>query len=804
MTITDRPDVISSPAKASASPAAPLVGTAALAAVIVGMIVGSVYRQGAFFPRDAFGLAVVSLLVAVVAFMRNRDRNGAAVFVTLGGLAVWWLIRALVERTPVAFLPFGASLLGFLAAFMVMRNLEHRDRSRVAVAVVAIGTVTALTGIVGELLRWHLLAQQTDGVWRASTTLTYPDATAVLCIVALLLAMALDLQAPLPRVAVCLCLTGLIATQSHWDLLALACGALVIPRRRWSAARWPLAMGSLAGLAVVASDTGSRPGWASCGVVVVAVVSSTRTTRRSLSGAWLKWAAVGGVPIAMCAVLLMLHPLIGRGPVQPANQHQTVAWSAASESWGSSIVTGVGPPRTGTVHASVDASPGFAPDSYLTIAAQGGLVGGLLLLAAGAAVAVSLRRRDLASSCAVAATIAFAVAGGVDFSWQLPGLALLGGCVAGLAADSEPPDQLGELPRNRVGRRFRHLPGGVASAWVITVVLVVTAQLVAGISLHAGATTNDSTGAPSPTSTPLAPARFILSGPESNDPFMLKDHGLYYLYTSQGTSDMSVPLRVGSRPGHWGPPVDVLPRLPAWAEAYGTWAPDVHAVAGGWALYFTALLNGVNPLTHCIGSAFATSPTGPFVATDHPFICQLDHRGSIDARVFVDTGNRPVMLWKSEDNANPSVPGPDQNGPTGIYAEDLSADGRTLLGRPVKIFAPSQRWEGTIVEAPDMIQAWGTYWMVFSGNWYNSDSYGIGVAACQTVFGPCSDPYPEPFIGSNRQGAGPGESSLFRDGPNVYLLYGPFRANDPGPVIPRPVAMVRLGFKPTGPYVAAP
>ena len=69
--------------------------------------------------------------------------------------------------------------------------------------------------------------------------------------------------------------------------------------------------------------------------------------------------------------------------------------------------------------------------------------------------------------------------------------------------------------------------------------------------------------------------------------------------------------------------------------------------------------------------------------------------------------------------------------------------------------------------------------------------------------GPCTDPDPLPFIGSNLQGAGPGEASLFRDGSSVFLLYNPFKANDPGPVIPRPVVMVRLGFTPKGPYLAA-
>ena len=101
-----------------------------------------------------------------------------------------------------------------------------------------------------------------------------------------------------------------------------------------------------------------------------------------------------------------------------------------------------------------------------------------------------------------------------------------------------------------------------------------------------------------------------------------------------------------------------------------------------------------------------------------------------------------------------------------------------------------------------MVEAWGTYWLFFSGNWYSSPSYGIGVAACQSPFGPCTDPDPAPFLGSNPQGPGPGEAVPVPTTGGVYLLYNPFHANDPGPVIPRPV-MARLGFTAQGPYLAA-
>jgi hypothetical protein len=446
--------------------------------------------------------------------------------------------------------------------------------------------------------------------------------------------------------------------------------------------------------------------------------------------------------------------------------------------------------------------PGFVPDTYLTLLADGGLVAGVLLLAAGTAVALAVRRRDPITSCAAAATVAFAVAGIVDFSWEVPAIALLGGCVAGLAT-GPPSDQrpaTGDGPSDE-GARRRPL---AAVVWLTVVITVVVTQLAVGSVQHTHGTSTVAYVEPAPTTTPQRPGRIILTGADPTDPLMLKVGGRYFLYTSEGTSFLNVPLRTATHLGRWSRPVDVLPTLPAWAVGGLTWAPDVHRVRGGWALYFTALLNGPGPATHCIGSAFAASPRGPFRPTDRPFICQLDHRGSIDARVVDGPGNQLVMLWKSEDNANPDVPGPDQNGRTGIYAQQLSADGRVLSGPAVKILSPTEPWEGTIIEAPDMVEAWGTYWLFFSGNWYYSPSYGVGVAACQTPFGPCTDPDPAPLLGSNAQGQGPGEASLFVDGPATYLLYNPFRANDPGPVIPRPVAITRLGFTPKGPYLAAP
>lgn len=300
-----------------------------------------------------------------------------------------------------------------------------------------------------------------------------------------------------------------------------------------------------------------------------------------------------------------------------------------------------------------------------------------------------------------------------------------------------------------------------------------------------------------------APARVELSGPDAPDPFVLVDAGNEYLYTSNGTlTTVNVPTYTLLADRKWGDRRDALPRLSPWAFGGFTWAPDVRRVRGGWALYFTAAVRGADPAMQCIGDAFGSSPIGPFVPQPRPFICQRGHRGSIDPRTFVDADGTLWLYWKSDDNANPDIPWRTGNGYTGIYAQRLSPDGRVLLGEPVLVMQPTLAWEGTIVEAPDMVLEQGHYWMFYSGNWFNSAAYAIGVAGCAGPVGPCTPTSGRPLLSSNSQGLGPGEPSVFENSAGFWMLYNPWKSNDPDPTRNRPVVEVRIGFTEDGPYIA--
>ena len=314
---------------------------------------------------------------------------------------------------------------------------------------------------------------------------------------------------------------------------------------------------------------------------------------------------------------------------------------------------------------------------------------------------------------------------------------------------------------------------------------------------HTAPTALDATAPPADRAA-LAPGTEVPAGIDQSDPFLTVAGGRYVLVTSGGAAPdpVNVPLSTSTDFTHWSPPVDALPVLPPWAAPGFTWAPDLHRFGSTYALYFTAQVANHTPQTQCVGSAFASSPTGPFTAAPTPFVCQLDQGGTIDPRVFVDDADAPWLLFKSDQNIGGSPT------PTLMWSQRLSADGTQLLGSPTPLMAPDRPWQGTIVEAPDMVEVDGAYWVVYSANWYNSPDYAVGAARCAGPAGPCADLGPTPLLATNFQGEGPGEASVFRDPTGTWLLYSPRRSLAPLPDVPaRPVFITRIGFTRSGPHL---
>jgi hypothetical protein len=436
---------------------------AVLAGVVAGLMVAATFREGAFYPADAALVLVVSVVVGTGLLLTRPDRRTVAVVVAVSALALWWFIRAIAQGRPGAFLPLGASMIGFGCAFLATRRLEAKYRVLATQLVVGVGAVSAAAGLVATTARWYPLAMPAQNLWRLSTTLTYSNAAGALLAIALLAGLGLEQRAATTKLMVCLCAAGLVATQSRGAVLGAIVGVVLVPLAQLRRAAVTLVLGVLGGLAVVATSSGpnAQP-LATVAVVIAVVVAVARPQRAGAAGGptsvraslWsgvrkravvLAALAVVTIGIAVGAGLVLRVP-IERRVALGSSEDRSHEWSAAFDQWTSSPVVGVGPDQLLYFHAADGNYAHFSHNEYLQVLADGGLIGAALLVVTGVCVVRAVRREDVATSCAAAALLAFAVVATLDFDWHLAALGLVGGWVAGLATRAEADDPVVDDP----------------------------------------------------------------------------------------------------------------------------------------------------------------------------------------------------------------------------------------------------------------------------------------------------------------------------------------------------------------------
>jgi hypothetical protein len=420
--------------------------------VLAGLMIVEGERQGGFWRADA--LVVTAVVVAALvaeAVLVPQDRRGWAVVAGTVVLALVWLVRAATSGSAATFLPFGASVLGFGAAFVAVRALPPPQRALAAQFVAGIGCVGAGIGFAGLVWRHYPLAIPSQGLWRLASTLTYSDAAGLALAMCLLVALAGGPHPWISRLAVCLCTGGLVAAQSRGALVALACAAAIVPWRQVFAYRIAIIAGLGLGVAAVATSPRGTPvtGLAVTLVVTVAVslrwapASAPRPQRWTIP----KWSAPVIIGCLLVVVALLVHHELALRTLSPSDNDRAVELSAAFHQFASSPIDGVGPDRLLQFTASDGDYAHFAHNEYLQIAADVGLVGLAALLSVGVALVRVIRRVDVATSCATAALVSWAVGGAFDFDWHLPFIGLLGGWVAGLAATTVHTSRMRMGPR---------------------------------------------------------------------------------------------------------------------------------------------------------------------------------------------------------------------------------------------------------------------------------------------------------------------------------------------------------------------
>lgn len=258
--------------------------------------------------------------------------------------------------------------------------------------------------------------------------------------------------------------------------------------------------------------------------------------------------------------------------------------------------------------------------------------------------------------------------------------------------------------------------------------------------------------APPPPPVPVQTQGAVWPG-DFPDPSVLNVGGVYYAYSTEVGLD-AVPTIRSLDLVHWSFVGDALAALPAWSNGNDIWAPAVIPDGLDYVLFYTT--RDARTGDQCISRAQSTSPAGPFLdATIGPFVCQLDQGGDIDPDPVVAPDGTNWLIFKSQGTLEGQKPR--------IWAQRVSGGWTQLQGSPVAILGLSQKWEGSIVEAPSMIRQGSQYVLFYSGNDWASGRYGVGYAICSSVTGPCHKPQDGPLLSTHANEAGPGSASIFTD-----------------------------------------
>ncbi|WP_454042587.1 family 43 glycosylhydrolase [Cellulosimicrobium sp. Marseille-Q8652] len=266
------------------------------------------------------------------------------------------------------------------------------------------------------------------------------------------------------------------------------------------------------------------------------------------------------------------------------------------------------------------------------------------------------------------------------------------------------------------------------------------------------------------------------------DPDILLVDGVYHAYATNSDGD-NVQHRTSTDLVTWTEQPDAAPELGAWvgecsfspggATDRCVWAPEVAAVEGGYALYYTA--RDATTVRQCIGLALSDTPDGPFVPVgDDPIVCPngedgtQDLGGAIDAGTFHD-GDQLWLLWKADGNCC--------TGKTAIiYAQPLSADGTTLTGPATELIRVDLANEGRVVEAPTIVERDGTYYLIYSANDFYGGAYRTAYATSDSVTGPYTKATTELMTSDRFRGdvRGPGGQDVVTtpDGGTAIVFHG--------------------------------
>lgn len=411
--------------------------------LVVGLALAC-YLQGAFVPRAQVVVAVPLVVAALLApCLPVVTRPDLPAVLAAAALAAWALADGAVTGHLLAGFRYVLLIASMLGLAGVCRQLPGAARTALVNGLLAACCVVAASGWLGVVVNQSAWGFFSAGMWRASSTLTYPNATAAVLAMAALVCLALRGGRPAgrwPGCAATVLVTGLGATLSRAGLGGFVVGLCVLGsclgwRPLFRGAAGPLlgalvATGGLLPAVTTHTATATTIGVAGLGAVAGVVIGGRVRASRLVLGVF------AGVLAAAVVVLSVWLP--SRFTLDSPDR-----WSSFRAAWAVFLrhpVTGAGPGIDRFVLARAAGGVSvfrFVHNEYLQILAELGVPGAILLAAF---LVLVLRRlwRDRTVTGALgagglAAGAALALHAGFDFVWHIPAIPLLGAAFVGVA-----------------------------------------------------------------------------------------------------------------------------------------------------------------------------------------------------------------------------------------------------------------------------------------------------------------------------------------------------------------------------------
>lgn len=258
------------------------------------------------------------------------------------------------------------------------------------------------------------------------------------------------------------------------------------------------------------------------------------------------------------------------------------------------------------------------------------------------------------------------------------------------------------------------------------------------------------------------------------DPTVININGNYYAYATQGIyngNKNNIQLAVSNDLFSWKYLGDALPQKPVWAsETQNFWAPDVlyDEIKKQYVMFYCAK-NNDTAYGMCIGVAFSSSPTGPFVDQGSPLMKGKDFR-VLDPMAMIDPKTKKKIMYWGSDFAPISV-------------SELTDDWKAILPgtKPVEVM-PTNTEKGytKLVEGAWVDYYDGNYYLYYSGDNCCGDNanYAVMVARSDNAFGPferlgeADGSGSSVILAKDSIWTAPGHNSIFKDNNgNTWIAY---------------------------------